>query len=142
VKVLEDTSRGIERDASGCTRAEEAEEAVEVVVVETVVEMVVETVAAETTGVETMVVMAERVMTGVGMMVVREGKTEEYAKEREQDRENRKSKEGKLKGGINREKRTDIPHPQNLTHNSHIVSNICFGWVSFGYFKIKEKSKA
>jgi hypothetical protein len=141
VKVLEDIGRGIERGASGCTRAEEAEEAVEVVVEEVVVEMVVETMAAETMVVETMVVMAERAMTGVGMMA-REGKTEEYAKERKQDRENRKSKEGKLKGGINRGKRTDIPHLQDLTHSSHFVTAFVCGWASCGPFKINGKSKA
>jgi hypothetical protein len=126
VKVLEDVSRGNAQVASGCSREEEAaaeevevvEEEVEVVVVEMVVEMV----AAETTGVETMVVMTEGVMKGVGMMVVKEGKTVGYDKKRGKIRENRKSKGRNLNKRIHQEMRKNIPLPQNLKHNSHSAS--------------------
>jgi hypothetical protein len=121
LKVLESGNRGNVRGASGCTRAEEAVEAVVVEEVEAVVETVVAVV--ETTGVEAMVVMTEAemmegAMTGVGMMMVRAGKTEEYDKEREQDPENRKGKERKRNGGIDKGKRTNTQHPQGLMRRS------------------------
>jgi hypothetical protein len=122
VKVLEDGSRGTGQDASGCSREEEAEEEVVVAVEEEeeMVEMVVAMVAVGTTGVETMV----GVMTGVGTKGVKAGKTEEYDKERKQIHENRKSKEKSLNRRTQKEKRKNIPHPQNSKHNSHVASSI------------------
>jgi hypothetical protein len=125
LKVLEDVSRGNAQVASGCSReeaaaaAEDVEVVEEVVEVVVVVEMVVEMVAAETTGVETMVVMTVGVMKRVGMMVV---KTEGYDKKGGKIRENRKSKGRNLNKRIHKKMRKNLPLSQNLKHGSHIAS--------------------
>jgi hypothetical protein len=126
VKDLEDVRRGSAQDASGCSREEEAAEA-EVEVVEEVVVVV----AAVTSGVVALVGLPAGVMPGVGMMVVKEGRTEGYDKKRRKVRENCKNKERKLNKRKHKKMRKHLPLPQNLKHNNHIAPKNNSLWAKF-----------